>query len=838
MLSADFYHFMRIRLNQLFVEAVQYPVVVVCAGAGYGKTCAVHDFLKDHEAVTAWIQLSERDNIGTRFWENCTHSIAHISKPLAQAMAELGFPDTGDKFNQYASLLNDMLLMKQHFIIMDDFHLIEDRQVLLFVERILSVVPPGTTLFLISRTMSSVNSIIGSLSKGQVFSIWQKDLEWTESELFQYFRRHEISLSSNSLREIMRDSGSWAFAINLIVRSYRKAPGYSGYVRDAMKSNIFQLMETEIWKGISVRLRLFLISLSLIDHLSVDLVMRLANGDSELISELERQNAYMYRDSSVNAYFIHHLFLEFLRRRQDYLSAKLKRETYAIAGDWCNRNGFKIDALSYYEKTGDYPSIVSIFFELSTQVPVDLARYALGIFSRIKPEVFDSVDFLAVMHVRVIISLGQWKEALELIDYYEVRFLKLPENDCFRNHTLGGLYYCRGIMRTLMSTIDDKYDFDAYYAKQDECLTRFPVKPGRLANHLVGPWISLVGSAREGAPQEYIETLTRAEFHTSHCMNGAMTGAGDLARAEFLFYRGDVPAAESFVIRAMERARERGQFEIVHRALFYLLRIAVFQGDFTKAQRALKDMEAQLNQNEYPNCYITYDIALAWYYYLLCLPEKIPDWLKDRFEPYKHAYFIENFGNQAKARFCFLARNFPPLLAYIAELKRRESVLFGRIEMLAIEACVRYRLKNRAEALVSLQQAYNEAAPNGIIMPFIELGKDMRTLTTAAIKDHKCAISRTWLENINRMSASYAKRQFHIITEYKQANCLAGGIPLSSRELDVLSDLSHGLSRTEIAVSRSLSINTVKMVINSIYGKFGAKNLADLIRIAAQKKLI
>jgi DNA-binding NarL/FixJ family response regulator len=56
--------------------------------------------------------------------------------------------------------------------------------------------------------------------------------------------------------------------------------------------------------------------------------------------------------------------------------------------------------------------------------------------------------------------------------------------------------------------------------------------------------------------------------------------------------------------------------------------------------------------------------------------------------------------------------------------------------------------------------------------------------------------------------------------------------------MEILTDLSHGLSRSEIAASRGLSINNVKMVINNVYEKLGVENLADLIRVAVERKLI
>ena len=831
------YHFVRPRLNSLFSEAVKRPLVIVCAGAGYGKTSAIHDFAQESPFATVWLQLSERDNVSARFWENYTHTMTQANKPFAKAIAELGFPDTDDKLNRYFHIVRGNVEAKKRILVFDDFHLIVDPTVLRFVERAVLEMLPGTTLILVSRATPDIN-IAGLISRGHLFNITDSDLQFTELELAQYFRENAIPARSENLRTIIRDTEGWAFAINLIARSYKQAPGYEGYLRNAMKTNIFQYMESEIWDRVSERLQCFLIRLSLIDHLALDLITLLAKGDGGLITELDRQNAYVRRDNYINAYLIHHLFLEFLRQKQQLLTEEQKRETYEIAAAWCDKNSFKIDAMSYYEKVGDYSSIVSIFIKLPTQVPQDIARFAAGIFERAPSEAFDKVDYFAVMHVRVVMCLGLWDESLALMRRYEAKYLLLPEGDAFRNHTLGGIYYCWGIMRMLMSTMDDRYDFDEYFAKMDECLTRAPADPGQLANHPSGPWISFAGSSKEGAPQAFIDAFAKSTYHASHCFKGAMTGLDDLARGEMKFYQGDVQAAERFIISGLEQAREHKQFETMHRALFYLLRIGISQGNRVKSEQALSDMKTLLDENEYPFRFITYDIALAWYYYFLNMPDRVPDWLREKFSPYGHAYFIENYGNQAKARYCYRTNNYPQLLAYIEEQKKRESILFGRIEMLAMEACVHYKMKKKAEALAVLGEAYEEASPNGVIMPFIGLGKDMRTLTAFAMKEPDCRIPQAWLEEINRKAATYAKRQAHIITEYKRTNRTEETIAFTRRETEILTDLSHGLSRKEIAVSHNLSVNTVKMIINAVYSKLGAENLADLIRITTELRLI
>jgi len=169
-------------------------------------------------------------------------------------------------------------------------------------------------------------------------------------------------------------------------------------------------------------------------------------------------------------------------------------------------------------------------------------------------------------------------------------------------------------------------------------------------------------------------------------------------------------------------------------------------------------------------------------------------------------------------------------------MKQRESILYGRVEMGAMEACVHYQMKNKKLAFAALQKAYETAAPNDILMPFIELGKDMRTLTMAALREHDSGIPGAWLETVRNKATSYAKSHSMFISEYEKNN--GGNKVFSAREHDILSDLYHGLSQSEIASKRNLSINTVKMNMKNIYEKLDVHKISDVIRIAAEQRLV
>ncbi|MCL2764941.1 MAG: LuxR C-terminal-related transcriptional regulator [Treponema sp.] len=831
------FHFKRSRLNQVFTEAMKHPIVIICAGAGYGKTTAVHDFVQKYKTSTVWVQLSERDNVGARFWENFSHSMTLVNNaPFAASIKKLGFPDTKEKLKQYLSIIRDSADKKRRIIVFDDCHFIESPAVIRFVEEAICNLPIGTSIFLITRLVPLIN-FTGLLPEDSIFYISEDELRFSDNEIAQYFREQGVSLQPDNLRKILQDTEGWAFSLNYIARSYKKAPGYDGYIRNAMKSNIFKFMETDIWDAISVQLQNFLVRLSLIDHLSIDLIALLAGDEKDIITELEKQNAYIRRDNYINAYLIHPLFLEFLATKQDHLTKEQKQKTYSIAGQWCFKNEFKIDALSYFEKIKDYKSIVGMFTGSVSQVPFDIAMYAAAIFERVPAHMFDKESQLASTHVRTIMCQGNWEEAIKLSQYYEEKYLKLPEDDEFRNNALGSVYYTWGVCRALMCLTDENYDFDLIIEKQSGCYKPFINLDG-ISIVSQGPWISAAGSSKKGSVKKYIDAMKRSSAHLSRCFINHDIGEIDLACGELNFYQNDISAALSSLSCAIDRAKERKRSGVIQRVLFYNLRIAVLQGDYVKTDRLLKEMKTLLDDPRYPNRFTDYDIATCWFYCITGLSEKTPDWLKEHFSIYASASFVEDYGNQMKARYCYATRNYPPLLSYIQEMKKREAYLYGRVELLAMEACVQYKMKEKENAYSALKEAYENASGNDIIMPFIELGKDMRTLTAFAQNKTNSKIPKTWLADINRKSASYAKRLAHVTAEYRQANGITDIVVISPREKDILTDLSHGLSRTEIAANRRLSINTVKMLISSVYMKLGAENLADAIRIAAERKIV
>jgi len=61
---------------------------------------------------------------------------------------------------------------------------------------------------------------------------------------------------------------------------------------------------------------------------------------------------------------------------------------------------------------------------------------------------------------------------------------------------------------------------------------------------------------------------------------------------------------------------------------------------------------------------------------------------------------------------------------------------------------------------------------------------------------------------------------------------------LTSRELEVLQLIADGLPNKSIAIRLGISDQTVKFHVSSIYGKLGAANRTDAVRLAVRRGLL
>ncbi|MDR0584161.1 MAG: LuxR C-terminal-related transcriptional regulator [Treponema sp.] len=846
----------RNRIDVLLEKAVQNPVVVVIAGAGYGKTHAVYSFVCKYGVHTSWLQLSERDNFTGRFWENFVTGVALSNKRAAERLDKISFPETERQFERYMTIpLEEIDTTVRTILVYDDFHLVNNPEVLRFMEKSISSPFPNITSILISRSEPLINTT-KFLSKGLLGRITEEELRFSREEMNEYFGLQNINLSAQTLSSIYHDTEGWAFAIHLAGLSLKNAPPGAPYIPQAMRANIFKLIESEIMGTVSKAMQTFLIKVSLIEHLFPELLKDLA-GSPDLIEEIGNIDSFIRFDTYQNEYHIHHLFLDYLKTRQNEIPEDEKKEVWNKTAAWCEANNQKMDAISYYEKAGNYDRLIAVCGNLTMMLPNRTAWMLLEILDKVPPEIYENNPFIYTHRLRITLSLGMLdqaeRETLEAI----ARFEALPPSPMFHK-ILAVCYGNKGFIRLLLAPYTGDYDFIADF---ERCAWHGRQSGGRvvpfpLSVLAIGSFLCRVNKPEKGEIERYINALEAVASLSVEPLGGMEWGADVLARTELAFYKGNLAEAEQFALETVKRAREWDQYEVENRALTYLLRIYLARGNWEAIQDIFKQLEAQLDKAYYVNRFTFHDVICGWYYSRVGQTERVPHWLKNDFEGSDLNSMNLGLEILVKARYHMAEGRYPEALATLNLIENRSNTydagdfLFGMIILKALGAVCRYHNRDKSGAFAALETAYHLAAPNELDMPFIELGKDMRALAGAALKENT-SIPPEWLKKIRLGASSYAKKLFSVAAQYRtgdgktvktgtaaKAAPYQTGVELSRREKQVLTALSQGMTRAEIAVQTSLSENTIKSITRSVYNKLGALNKADAVRIAASIGLV
>jgi LuxR family maltose regulon positive regulatory protein len=463
------------------------------------------------------------------------------------------------------------------------------------------------------------------------------------------------------------------------------------------------------------------------------------------------------------------------------------------------------------------------------------------------PEIYENNPLIYTHRVRILMSLGMIEQAEGENREAITRFEALPPSP--RGHRI--LMFCYGnlgFIHMFVSPYTKDYNFTAdfercaYHGSQSGGY----VVPLPLSVLNIGSYICRVNSPEKGEIERYIDAVAAVAPLAMGPLGGMEWGADTLARTELAFFKGDMNGAEQFALLTLQRVREWNQYEVENRALFYLLRINLARGNYEAIPGIFRQLEAQLDQAHYINRFTYHDVAAGWYYAQIGQTDKVASWLKNDFEGSDLNSMNLGLEVLVKAK-CHLAeKRYPAAMAALAAMETRNNqydagdFVLGRISMKALEAVCRYQNRDKQGAFAALETAYRLAQPNELYMPFTELGKDMRALAAAALKEKISSLPRDWLEKVRIGASGYAKKLFAVAEQYRPAVPRGGDqeTSLSRRELEVLTGLYQGMTQEEIAGLSSLSVNTVKSVIRSIYTKLGAVNKADAVRIAAASGIL
>ena len=358
--------FLRSDLEKKLGNIKNYPVTVVCAGAGYGKTTTVSYVLSQMDTPCCWYSPGPEDDNAFTF----TSYLAGALDSLIPGFKEWYTSSMhGEKrFNWKIAFSNFMAgvecLEGQRtggIIVVDDWHHVQhDNNIRLFFDRFLACLPSDFKIIVLSRENINLSEVDRLRTKSQVLSLNEKDLAFNVSDVETFFgMQFHYSGRQYSAEEISRIyevTEGWIMAIKLVANHPSEQEVAEilkfdfdnvGYSRlDAF----FKYLAHDVFERQSASLQKFLLKTSILSSFDSQTCQAIFGEPEAILQIHEAKDHGLFVIEGERGFFRYHpLFHEFLRREAGLRLSDINR-LHNLAGKYYQKNGELESALRHYLK--------------------------------------------------------------------------------------------------------------------------------------------------------------------------------------------------------------------------------------------------------------------------------------------------------------------------------------------------------------------------------------------------------------------------------------------------------------------------------------------------------
>lgn len=368
------------RLNEGL--ALDRPISLVSAPAGFGKTTLVSEWVNALDRPVTWLSLDAADDDPGRFFAYLVAALQKVDPDLGrefEGVLRSGQLPPAEVIS--ATLINDVLRAQRvegrFLLVLDDFQVIQDRFILQVLETLVTNLPPPLHLVVLTREDPPL-PLARLRANNQLTEIRARDLRFTGLEAARFLNEvMGLSLSQADIAVLEDKTEGWIAGLQLAGLSIQERANPSGFIAALSGSHryILSYLTEQVLSRQPDEIQHFLLQTSILDRLSGDLcnaVTGRADGHS-LLERLLKANLFLIPlDDEGQWYRYHHLFADLLRDLQNALqkdeTAELHRRAsrwYAQAGDDASsRSGeggaFVSEAIQHALAAADYALAVDL----------------------------------------------------------------------------------------------------------------------------------------------------------------------------------------------------------------------------------------------------------------------------------------------------------------------------------------------------------------------------------------------------------------------------------------------------------------------------------------------
>jgi len=359
----------RPRLSERLSRGAESTLTLVSAPAGFGKTTLLTQWLTAAaagERSVAWLSLDQRDNDPTVFW---TYVVAALDTAIpgvgAGALSLLQSPQLPVDAVPSA-LLNDLdVISNDVLLVLDDYHVIEARDVQDGIAFLLEHLPPQVHLVIASRADPAL-ALARLRGRGELVEIRAADLRFTPDEAAAYLNTvMGLALTARDVEALEGRTEGWIAALQLAALSMKGRDDIAGFIAGFAGDDryIVDYLIEEVLQRQPEEVRNFLLQTSILSRLNGSLCDAVTgqDGGKAMLVALDRGNLFLVPlDNRRDLYRYHHLFGDVLRARLLDEEPLRVHEFHRRASAWYERNGERFEAIRHAMAGEDFEAAADL----------------------------------------------------------------------------------------------------------------------------------------------------------------------------------------------------------------------------------------------------------------------------------------------------------------------------------------------------------------------------------------------------------------------------------------------------------------------------------------------
>jgi LuxR family transcriptional regulator, maltose regulon positive regulatory protein len=348
----------RARLLDWLKASTATPVVAISAPAGYGKTVLAAEWAKRDPRPLVWLSIDRHDNDPTvllTYLAIGLDRVEPIDPTVLDTLASRGASITQTVLPRLGGALASKALPV--VVVLDDVHLLHDREGLDAVVVLVDHLPPGSQLVVTSRGEPRL-PVARWRAEGRLAELGSGELAMSPVEAGSLLGAARVELPDGEVAELTRRTEGWPVALYLAALAH-KAGGQRGNTGFAFTGDdrfLADYLHAELLAHLPPERVAFLTRTAVLERMSGPLCDAVLDttGSAAVLASLERSNLLIIPlDRQRTWYRYHPLFRELLRAELERHQPELVRELTLRAAHWCQHQGLVEPAIGYAMDAGD-----------------------------------------------------------------------------------------------------------------------------------------------------------------------------------------------------------------------------------------------------------------------------------------------------------------------------------------------------------------------------------------------------------------------------------------------------------------------------------------------------